>query len=116
MNQWKRGLIGSGTLMVLMVGIECSRPQPASAIVTKAQAAGAGDLSGTSEESMVKWLAKHPDVSRQIEEMCKSVRPSATAAWGDTTEGHLCRASGRVAFFAPSTTTGDHRAYGAGNH
>ena len=115
MNQRKSALVLS-ILAVMVAGMSCSRPEPASAIVAKAQAAGAGNLSDTSEASMVQWLAKHPDVSRQVEEMCKSVRPSAPAAWGDTTEGHLCRALARAAFFAPSTTTGDHRAYGAGNH
>lgn len=48
--------------------------------------------------------------------MCRPVRKSASATWGDTTEGRLCKASARVAFFAPSQTTGDDRKFGAGNH
>jgi hypothetical protein len=94
----------------------CSRPGPPSPIVQKAQAAGAGDLATTSDASMSQWLAKNPNVAKEIEGMCKPVRKSASATWGDTTEGRLCKASGRVAFFAPSQTTGDDRKFGAGNH
>ncbi len=70
----------------------------------------------SSERSMAQWLAKHPDVAKDIEGMCKPVRTSAEAAWGETTEGKLCKASGRIAFFAPSQTKGDDRKFGAGNH
>jgi hypothetical protein len=103
-------------LLGFIAAMGCSRPEPPSPIVQKAEAAGAGNLTTTSDASMAQWLAKHPDVARDLEGLCKPVRQSASANWGDTTEGRLCKASGRIAFFAPSKTTGDDRKFGAGNH
>ena len=105
-----------GVLIGLMATVSCSRSEPASQIVQRAESAGAGDLTVSSELSMAQWLAKNPDVAKDIEGMCKPVRTSAGAAWGETTEGKLCKASGRIAFFAPSQTKGDDRKFGAGNH
>jgi len=109
-------MIGVGVLTGSFGLTNCSRPGPPSPIVQKAEAAGAGDLTATSDASISQWLAKNPNVAKEIEGMCKPVRTSASATWGDTTEGRLCKASGRIAFFAPSKTTGDDRKFGAGNH
>jgi hypothetical protein len=106
----------AGFILVIALDMGCSRPEPPSAIIQKAQAAGAGDLSGASEPSMAQWRSKHPETAREIEGMCKSVRPSAAAKWKDTTEGRLCAASARVAFYAPSQTKGDERTFGVGTH
>jgi hypothetical protein len=90
---------------------------PPSAIVTKAQSAGAGDLSpAVSLESMSQWLARNPDPARQFEALCAAARVNASASWGDTTEGRLCRASSQVWFFrAPEQPiTGDSRVFWPG--
>lgn len=116
MNRLKQVVIGAGVLMGLTAATNCSRPEQPSPIVQKAEAAGAGNLSTASEASMAQWLAKNPGVARDIEGMCKPVRSSSSATWGDTTEGKLCKASGRIAFFAPSQTKGDDRKFGAGTH
>ena len=109
-------MIGVGVFAGSFGLTNCSRPGPPSPIVQKAEAAGAGDLATTSDASISQWLAKNPKVAKEIEDLCKPVRKSASATWGDTTEGRLCKASGRVAFFAPSQTTSDDRKFGAGNH
>lgn len=112
-----RKMMVSGCLLAGSFGLtSCSRPGPPSPIVQKAEAAGAGDLAATSDASIAQWLAKNPNVAKEIETMCKPVRKSASATWGDTAEGRLCKASGRAAFFAPSQTTSDDRKFGAGNH
>ena len=115
-NRLRQITIGAGVLAVFIAATNCSRPEPPSPIVQKAEAAGAGDLSTTSDASIAQWLAKNPNVAKDIEALCKPVRKSASATWGDTTEGRLCKASGRIAFFAPSETTSDDRKFGAGNH
>ena len=109
-------MIGVGVLAGFIAATNCSRSEPPSPIVQKAEAAGAGDLSTTSDSSIAQWLAKNPTVAKDIEGLCKPVRKSASATWGDTTEGRLCKASGRIAFFTPSQTTSDDRKFGAGNH
>jgi hypothetical protein len=114
-NRFKQVTIGTCVLWGLIAALDCSRPEPPSPIVQKAEASGSGDLATASEASIGQWLAKHPDVARDIEGMCKPVRKSASATWGNSTEGRLCTASGRIAFFAPSQTTGDDRKFGVGN-
>jgi hypothetical protein len=114
-NRLKQVVLGIGVSFGLTTATSCSHPEPPSAIVQKAESAGAGDLGGSSESSMAQWLAKNPGVATDIEALCKPVRSSATASWAHTTEGRLCKASGRVAFFAPSQTKGDDRKFGAGN-
>ncbi len=116
MNRLRQFLIAGGVIVGLTAATNCSRSEQPSPIVAKAEASGAGDLSAASEGSMAQWLAKHPEVARDVEGMCKPVRSAASAAWGDTTEGKLCKASGRIAFYAPSQTKGDDRKFGAGNH
>ena len=116
MNRLKQVGLGMGVLFGLTAATSCSRPEPPSPIVQRAEAAGAGDLSTSSDASVGQWLGKHPEVARDIEGMCKPVRSSASATWGETTEGKLCKASGRIAFFAPTQTKGDDRKFGAGNH
>ena len=116
MNRLRQAVIGAAALALFFAVTNCSRPGLPSPIVQKAEAAGAGDLATTSDASISQWLAKNPNVAKEIEALCKPVRKSASATWGDTTEGRLCKASGRAAFFAPSQTTSDDRKFGAGNH
>ena len=102
---------------VVIVG--CSqRPEPRSAIVQKAQDAGAGDLAAASTDSIQKWLGQHRSVSAEIETMCAGVRANAPASWGDTTEGRLCAAAHQLAFTTPPPggVKSDGRTFRPGTH
>ncbi len=85
-------------LWVLALSIVgCTRPEPPSAIVQRAQAAGAGDITAASTSSTEDWMRKHVDVAVEIDTMCKPARERANAVWGDTTEGKVCLAARNVA-------------------
>ena len=91
----------------------CTRPEPPSEIVQRAQAAGAGDLSTASVSSTEDWMRKHMDVAVEIDTMCKPVRVRANAEWGDTTEGKVCLAARNVAmstYRSPRDGKGYHAA------
>lgn len=89
---------------------------PPSQIVEKVEKAGAGDLSTVSRESLRSWLAKHDQVAREVDEMCKPIRENAAASWGDTIEGRVCAAAREVAFFRSAPVKGDGRKFRAGAH
>ena len=61
----------------LMFGIlalpACTRKEPRSEIVERAQQAGAGDLTSASAFSIEDWLRKHKDVAVQLNPMCAPV-------------------------------------------
>lgn len=105
----------SSALLALMLFCEgCSRQEPRSLIVEKAEKAGAGDLSTSSSQAMQQWLGKHREVAIEVENMCKPVRPGATAQWSDTTEGRLCAAAHELAFFRSAPAKGDGRVFRPG--
>jgi hypothetical protein len=90
---------------------------PPSEIVARAQTAGSGHLSpAVSVNSIVQWLAKNRGPATEIESLCVAARVTASATWGDTTEGHLCSASQQVAFFRmpEGGITSDHQSFGTG--
>lgn len=76
-----------------------TNPSPATAspasssIVQKVEAAGAGDLSGTSESAIEQWMKNHPDFAQQIQTDCGPVQANAKASWYDSTEGRVCQAA-----------------------
>jgi hypothetical protein len=98
----------------LLLSVACSRHEPRSAIVEHAEKAGAGDLSGSTSQSIQQWLGRNRQVAVEIENMCKPVRQSATAQWGDTTEGRLCAATHELAFFRSAPAKGDGRVFRPG--
>lgn len=75
----------------------CTRNEPRSEIVERAQHAGAGDLAKAPAFSIEDWMRKHKDVAVQINTMCTPVREKAPANWGDTTEGKVCTAARNAA-------------------
>ncbi len=108
------GLGSWGLTAALLFCMSCSRQEPRSRIVEKAEKAGAGDLSTASSPAMQQWLGKHREVAIGIETICKPVRQSATAQWADTTEGRLCAASRELAFFRSAPARGDGRVFRPG--
>jgi hypothetical protein len=96
-----RFIAAVGALAAILGTVGCQRTEPPSAIVQKAQDAGAGDLSTASTDSIRQWLGQHRSVAGEIDKMCAPVRGNAPANWGDTTEGRLCTAARQLAFTTP---------------
>lgn len=81
---------------VWLVGCSPSR-EPKSAIVEKAQQAGAGDVTHASAASVEDWFRKHRTVAVEVSTMCAPAREKGDATWGDSTEGHVCLAAKNAA-------------------
>ena len=111
MRQLRKRAIAYGCLVVLAGLFACSRPEPKSAIVERAEQAGSGSLAAVSKDGMREWLGKHKQVAYQVDEMCKPVRQKATAQWSDSTEGRLCSAARELAFWRSGPVTSDHKTY-----
>jgi hypothetical protein len=97
----------------LMVG--CRQAEPPSPIVQKLDAAGSGDLSHTSADSIQQWLGPRRQLAIEVENMCKQVRPKAAANWTDSTEGRVCSASAQLAFYRYTPGKDDGKTYKSGN-
>ena len=110
----RQRLVWFGLWAVSMLYAGCARPELRSAIVEKAEQAGAGNLSATSLTGIQQWLGKHREVASEIENMCKPVRQRATASWADTTEGRLCSAAHELAFFRSAPAKGDGKVFRPG--
>ena len=93
----------------------CRPAEPPSPIVQKLQAAGSGDLSHTSADSIQQWLGLRRQLAIEVESMCKQVRPNAPATWAETTEGHVCTASAQLAFYRYTPQKGGGKTYKSGN-
>lgn len=85
-----------------------------SKIVEKLEKAGAGDVSAVSKESLRAWLVKNDQLAHEVDEMCKPIRETAEAAWGDTVEGRVCTVAHEIAMVrAPSDVKSDGRTFRA---
>jgi len=111
MQQLRKSAIAYGCLVVLAGLCACSRSEPRSPIVGKAEQAGSGSLATVSKDGMREWLGKHKDVAYQVDEMCKPVRQKATAQWAESTEGRLCTVARELAFWRSGPVTSDHKTY-----
>jgi len=111
MRQLRKRAIAYGWLVVLIGLFACSRPEPRSTIVAKAEQAGSGNLAAVSKDGMREWLGKHKDVAWQVDDMCKPVRQTVTAQWAESTEGRLCAAARALAFWRPGPVTSDDKTY-----
>ena len=114
MQQLRKRAIASGCLVVLTGLFACSRPEPSSPIVEKVERAGSGNLAAVSKDGMREWLGQHKDVAYQVDEMCKPVRPKATAQWNGATEGRLCTAARELTFWRSGPVTSDGKTYSPG--
>ena len=85
----------------LLVG--CHKKEPPSLIVQRLEAAGAGDVSAESVNSIQQWLQEHENLAMQTKKDCDQVRKSGTtqADWADTTEGRVCTAAANTSFYHP---------------
>lgn len=113
-----RFIVALGALAAIFGTGGCQRTEPPSAIVQKAQGAGAGDLSTASTDSIRHWLGQHRSVAVEVEKMCAPMRGTAPANWGDTTEGRLCTAARQLAFTnpPPGGVKSDGRTFRPGTH
>jgi len=78
---------------IALLMCSCKKTEPPSAIVQKVEAAGAGDLSSASADSIEQWFLKHQDVAWETKKACMPIRATAPAAWKETTEGRVCEAA-----------------------
>lgn len=100
--------------VLLSFGLLSCAPEPESAIVARAEKAGAGKLATVSTEAMQQWLAQNREVAKEIDSLCAPVRKTANADWAQSTEGRLCAAARSQAFFNSGPVKGDGKAYGPG--
>ena len=79
--------------VVVLAMCSCKKKEPPSAIVERVEAAGAGDLTSASFDSIEQWFLKHQDVGWQTKKECLPIQEKAPAGWAETTEGRVCRAA-----------------------
>lgn len=89
----KGPFIAISLLLIALIGCTSDR----SRIVKLAEDSGAGPLDGVGLLPMRRWLISHPQIATRVDTLCAPLRPSATAAWPQTTEGRLCLAARTVA-------------------
>ncbi len=112
-QNWLLGISGVGVVMMTAC-FPATPPEPPSPIVQKLEAAGSGDLSKTSSDAIQQWLGPRRELAIQVENMCKAVRPKATAQWADSTEGRVCTASAQLAFYRFTPEKGDGKTFKGG--
>src|SRR5262249_27889801 len=97
----KQGLCCVVICTGLLVG--CQKKEPPSALVQRLEAAGAGDLSGASVNSIHQWLQQHEQLAVQAKKDCDQIRKSGntSANWDDTAEGRVCTAAANTSFYHP---------------
>jgi hypothetical protein len=95
--------------------VGCRPAEPPSPIVQKLEAAGSGDLSRASADSIQQWLGSRRQLAIEVENMCKQVRPRSVANWADTAEGRVCAASAQLSFYRYTPEKGDGKTYKSGN-
>ena len=80
-------------LVIVLAMCSCKKKEARSAIVERVEAAGAGDLTSASFDSIEQWFLKHQDVGSQTKKECLPIQEKAPAGWAETTEGRVCRAA-----------------------
>lgn len=104
-----KGMRLSSILMTLALA-SCTR-EPDSAIVRQVEAAGAGDVRAASNDALLDWFRKHPQVGQETRKLCEPIRKDAPAKWADTTEGRVCQAAHTAAAFYFQEPQGDGKTY-----
>jgi hypothetical protein len=79
----------------------CHQKETATPLVARLEAAGSGDLSAASTDSIQQWLQQHEELALSTKKDCQRIMDSAAkpANWGDTTEGRVCTAALNTYFF-----------------
>ena len=108
--------IGITFMLFSLVMTNCSRQQHQSPIVDALEQSGSGNVSGSSVETIQSWLVPRPQLSHEIETMCREVRPKADAQWPQMTEGRICRASRNVASLRAVPAHGNGQKFQPGIH
>lgn len=99
----------------LLVLVGCAPQEPASEIVRRVEAAGAGEMKTASKEAITGWLGRNPQVAADTHRDCQPVRQKASANWADTTEGRVCAAAAEaVVFRMPDALPKDERTFKGG--
>jgi len=80
-------------------------------IVDKVEQGGCGSLNGVSTDAIQKCLAAHRQLAIEVDEMCRPIREKATAQWNDSTEGRICGAARKLAFWRSAPVQGDGKTY-----
>jgi hypothetical protein len=82
-----------------MVG--CRQKETATPLVARLEAAGSGDLTDATTDSIQQWLQQHEELALLTKKDCLRIMDSAAkpANWGDTTEGRVCTAALGTYFF-----------------
>src|SRR5690242_1339349 len=111
----RQRLLRSPWIIGVLFMVACRPAEPPSPIVQKLEAAGSGNLSQTSADSIQQWLGPRRQLAIEVENMCKQVRPNAPANWAETTEGHVCAASAQLTFYRYTPQKGDGKTYKSGN-
>jgi len=97
--------------VLFLVG--CAK-ESSSAILTKVEAAGAGDLSLASPRAVEAWFRQHKDLADEVKQLCKPIQEKAAANWADSTEGKVCAAATVASAFRFKERRGDGRGFEAG--
>jgi hypothetical protein len=96
------------TIILMTFALASCTREPDSAIVRQVEAAGAGDVRAASNDALLDWFRKHPQVGQETRKLCEPIRKDAPAKWADTTEGRVCQAAQTAAalYFTPRPSDG----------
>lgn len=97
-------------LLMTLVLASCTR-EPDSAIVRQVEAAGAGNVRAASNDALLDWFRKHPEVGQEIRKLCEPIRTNAPATWADTTEGRVCQGAQAASAFYFKPKPGDGKVF-----
>jgi len=98
-------------LFVAVLLTSCQKKEPTSQIVQRVEAAGAGDVSSASRQSLEQWFKQHSDIAQETRKACEKVKPTADANWGDTAEGRVCAAAASAMFFHQEPVAPDKKTF-----
>jgi hypothetical protein len=114
-TKYQRYMLAGVSAAVALMFASCARPEPKSAIVEAFEQAGGGPVSPeTSTPAIQDWFRKHRQAAESIDAQCKPVRQSASANWGDSTEGRVCQAARTVAASTYKRLESDHQTFSSG--
>jgi hypothetical protein len=99
------------TIILMTFALASCTREPDSAIVRQVEAAGAGDVRAASNDALLDWFRKHPQVGQETRKLCEPIRKDAPAKWADTTEGRVCQAAQTAAAFNFEGKHGDGKIF-----